>query len=115
MKVKNDYDFILACNAMDLNSYKNIDDEAIENELTKESGIEELIDRKSLFTKMSIEAQELFKIIFECPSEFLSIACTPKTNKISKHGVVKYSKFLHGKKKGIRIFKEVGKYVKHII
>ena len=115
MKIKKDYDFILACNAYDLNSYKDFSDENIAKELTQESGLEDMIDKKSLFEKMSLEAQGLFKVIFECPAEFLSIAGTPKTKQISLNGVEKYSKHIHGKKKGIRIFKEVGKYVKNII
>jgi hypothetical protein len=106
------FDFNLACDAYNINNYKNISDEDIKFEMTKESNIEILIDKVSMFKRLSIEAQDLIRTIFECPVEFLSIACTPIEKKICKTGVEKYSKSIHGKKKGIRIFKEVRKFVR---
>ena len=109
-------DFILACNAADINSYKDIDDEMIRAEIGSGSlDVDNLIDQQSMFKRLSIEAQELIKVIFESPSEFMAIACTPKEKKICKTGVEKYSKLVHGKKKGIKIFREVGKFVKQTI
>ncbi len=116
MKVSTlDKDFILAANAADANNYKDIDSEAIRAEMTTLMNVDNLIDQQSLFRRLSIEAQQLIKVIFDCPKEFLEIACTPKEKKICKTGVEKYSKLIHGKKKGIKIFREVGKFVKQTI
>ncbi|MEA1928366.1 MAG: hypothetical protein U9N73_09175, partial [Candidatus Auribacterota bacterium] len=102
--------FILACNAADPNNYKEINDPGIKMELGRSTDLDHLIDRKTMFNKLSSEAKDLVKTIFKCPTEFLNIAGTPKENKICKKGVEKYSKSIHGKKKGIRIFKEVKKF-----
>ena len=105
------FNFTCALGAYDPDSYCQYEETEFWLNSPKEKNIFKSISKKYSFKKLSKEAQEVIKIVINCPQELLDFAITPKKNLWSFRGVQKYIKNKYGRKKTKQILPEIHNFL----
>ena len=105
------FNFTYALGAYDPDSYCQYEETEFWLNSPKEENIFKSISKKYSFKKLSKEAQEVIKIVINCPQELLNFAITPKKNLWSFRGVQKFIKNKYGRKKTKQILPEIHNFL----
>ena len=102
--------FNFALNAFSADNYNQYEETEFWADTPKQRNIESNFLKKDKFKALSREAQEVIKIVLECPQELLDFAITPQKKLWSPKGVQKYIKQKFGKKSK-QILPEIHKFL----
>jgi len=105
------FNFSCALGAYDPDSYYQYEETEFWLNSPKEENIFNSISKRYSFKELSKEAQEVIKIVLECPKELLEFAITPKRNFWSFRGVQKFIKNKYGRKRTKQILPEIHNFL----
>lgn len=103
--------FDYAVLAFDNNNYNQYEETEFWADTPKQENISKAVLKKYNFKELSKEAQEVIKIVLNCPQELLDFAITPKKRLWSFKGVQKYIKQKYGRKRTKKILPEIHNFL----